>query len=136
MLPDLLPRATSGGQTLDQIFAKYIQALGGQARVDALTSYAAKGSSLLFGEVGAGNPSEIYAKATGQVSTFVHQQEGDVVRAFDGTTAWWQIPLTVTPQYPLTATLLEGAKFDAAMAFPWRIRSFFNNWRVGLSDHD
>jgi hypothetical protein len=130
VLPDLLPRATSGGQTLDQIFAKYLQALGGQARLDALTSYAAKGNSLLFGEVGAGNPAEIYAKATGQAATFVHQQEGDVVRAFDGASAWWQIPLTVTPQYPLTATLLEGARFDAAMAFPWKIRSFFTNWRV------
>jgi len=130
VLPDLLPRATSGGVTLDQIFAKYIQALGGQANLDKLTSYSATGKSLLFGEVGAGNPSEIYAKSNGQVATFVHQQEGDVVRAFDGTTAWWQIPLTVTPQYPLTATLLEGAKFDAAMAFPWKIRTFFTNWRV------
>jgi hypothetical protein len=38
----------------------------------------------------------------------------------------------VTPQYPLTATLLEGAKFDATMAFPWKIRTFFTNWRVSF----
>jgi photosynthetic reaction center cytochrome c subunit len=130
VLPDLLARATTGGQTLDQIFNKYIQALGGQGRLDSLTSYTAKGKSLLFGEVGEGNPAEIYAKATGQMATFVHQQEGDVVRAYDGAAAWWQIPLTVTPQYSLNATLLEGARFDAAMAFPWKIRTFFNNWRV------
>src|SRR4030095_1897522 len=97
---------------------------------NALTSYTAKGKSLLFGEVGEGNPAEIFAKATGEVATFGHQQEGDVVRAYDGTTAWWQLPLTVTPQYPLKATLLEGARFDAVMAFPWKIRTFFNNWRV------
>ncbi|MES1255163.1 MAG: photosynthetic reaction center cytochrome c subunit family protein [Acidobacteriota bacterium] len=132
VLPDLLPRATTGGSTLDEIFSKYITALGGQARLDALTSYTAKGKSLLFVEVGDGNPAEIFAKADGHVTTFVHQQEGDVVRAFDGTNAWWQIPLTVTPQYKLNATLLEGAKFDAAMAFPWKIRNFFgaNGWRV------
>ena len=130
VLPDLLPRATSGGSTLDQIFDKFIQASGGAARVNALTSYTAKGKSLLFGEVGEGNPAEIFAKADGHVATFVHQQEGDVVRAYDGTNAWWQLPLTVTPQYPLTATLLEGAKFDAVMAFPWKIRPFFTNWRV------
>jgi photosynthetic reaction center cytochrome c subunit len=128
--PDLLPRATSGGPTLDQVFNKFIEASGGQARLDALTSYTAKGKSLLFGEVGEGNPAEIYAKSDGHVVTFVHQQEGDVVRAYDGTNAWWQLPLTVTPQYPLTATLLEGARFDAIMAFPWKIRPFFNNWRV------
>jgi hypothetical protein len=129
--PDILPRDQNATKTVDQIFDKFIQASGGPA-TNALTSYTAKGKSLLFGEVGAGNPAEIFAKADGHVATFVHQQEGDVVRAYDGTTAWWQLPLTVTPQYPLTATLLEGAKFDAVMAFPWKIRTFFPNWRVSF----
>jgi photosynthetic reaction center cytochrome c subunit len=128
--PDLLPRATSGGPTLDQIFDKYIQALGGSARVNAITSYSAKGSSILYGEVGNGDPADIYARAPNQLAMTTHQREGDVVRTFDGTSAWWQVPLTVTPQYALTGTLLEGARFDAAMAFPWRIRDFFTNWRV------
>jgi photosynthetic reaction center cytochrome c subunit len=128
--PDLLPRATSGGPTLDQIFEKYIQALGGPARTNAVTSYSARGSSILYGEVGNGDPAEIYARAPNQLVMTTHQREGDVVRVFDGSGAWWQVPLTVTPQYPLTGTLLEGARFDAAMAFPWRIRDFFANWRV------
>jgi photosynthetic reaction center cytochrome c subunit len=128
--PDLLPRATSGGPTLDQIFDKYIQALGGSARANAITSYSAKGSSILYGEVGNGDPADIYARAPNQLAMTTHQREGDVVRTFDGTSAWWQVPLTVTPQYALTGTLLEGARFDAAMAVPWRIRDFFTNWRV------
>ena len=130
--PDVLARDQNATKTVDQIFTRFIEAEGGAARVNALTSYTARGKSLLFGEVGAGNPSEIYAKADGHVATFVHQQEGDVVRAYDGTTGWWQLPLTVTPQYPLTATLAEGAKFDAVMAFPWKVRTFFNNWRVSF----
>lgn len=131
--PDVLPRATSGGvPTVDELFNKYVEAIGGAAKANALRSYVAHGRSLLFGEVGAGNPAEIYAEADGRVATFVHQQEGDVVRAYDGMKAWWQIPLTVTPQYPLTSTLLEGAKFDAEMAFPWKIKSFFTNWRVSF----
>ena len=130
--PDMLARDVNATKTVDQIFAKLIEAEGGAAKVNALTSYSARGKSLLFGEVGDGNPSEIYAKADGHVATFVHQQEGDVVRAFDGAKAWWQLPLTVTPQYPLTATLLEGAKFDAVMAFPWNARTYFSNWRVSF----
>ena len=130
--PDILARDQNATKTVDQIFAKFIQAEGGQAKLDALTSYVGKGKSLLFGEVGAGNSAEIYAKTDGHFATFVHQQEGDVVRAYDGTAAWWQLPLTVTPQYPLTATLLEGQKFDATMAFPWKIRTFFTNWRVSF----
>ena len=96
--PDILARDQNATKTVDQIFAKFIQAEGGQAKLDALTSYVGKGKSLLFGEVGAGNPAEIYAKADGHLATFVHQQEGDVVRAYDGAAAWWQLPLTVTPQ--------------------------------------
>ncbi len=130
--PDILARDQNATKTVDQIFDKFIEAEGGAAKVNALTSYTAKGKSLLFGEVGDGNPSEMFAKSTGQVATFVHQQEGDVVRAFDGTTGWWQLPLTVTPQYPLTSTLAEGAKFDAVMAFPWKIRTYFPNWRVSF----
>jgi hypothetical protein len=130
--PDLLARDPNATKTVDQIFAKLIEAEGGQARLNQITSFSGKGKSLLFGEVGAGNPAEIFAKTDGHFATYVHQQEGDVVRAYDGTNAWWQLPLTVTPQYPLTATLLEGQKFDAVMAFPWRARSFFTNWRVSF----
>ena len=130
--PDVLARDANATKTVDQIFAKLIEAEGGQARLNQITSYSGKGKSLLFGEVGEGNPAEIYAKTDGHFATFVHQQEGDVVRAYDGANAWWQLPLTVTPQYPLTATLLEGQKFDAAMAFPWRMRNYFTNWRVSF----
>jgi photosynthetic reaction center cytochrome c subunit len=130
--PDILGRDPNATKTADQIFDKFIQAEGGAARVNALTSYSGKGKSLLFGEVGEGNPAEVFAKADGHFAAYVHQQEGDVVRAYDGTNGWWQLPLTVTPQYPLTATLLEGQKFDATMAFPWKIRTFFANWRVSF----
>jgi len=130
--PDVLSRDPNAARTVDQIFARLIEAQGGQARLNQVTSYSGKGKSLLFGEVGEGNPAEIFAKTDGHFATYVHQQEGDVVRAYDGANAWWQLPLTVTPQYPLTATLLEGQKFDAAMAFPWRVRNFFTNWRVSF----
>jgi photosynthetic reaction center cytochrome c subunit len=130
--PDILGRDPNAAKTVDQIFDKFIQAEGGATKLNALTSYSGKGKSLLFGEVGEGNPAEVFAKADGHYASYVHQQEGDVVRAYDGMNAWWQLPLTVTPQYPLTATLLEGQKFDATMAFPWKIRTFFSNWRVSF----
>jgi hypothetical protein len=129
--PDVLDKDTNGSvPTVDQVFDQYVQAIGGTARTNALTSYVATGTSILWGEVGDGDPAELYAKAPDSLAVFVHQPEGDVARTFNGTTAWFQLPLTVTPQYQLTKTLAEGEKFDAAMAFPWRIKSFFSNWRV------
>jgi len=130
---DVVPTATSGAPTVDQVFQKYIQAVGGAAATNALTSYVATGTSLLFGEPpSASSKAEIYAKAPNQLSMFVYQREGDVARTFDGTNAWFQLPLTTTPQYQLTATLQEGARFEAAMAFPWRVRNYFTNWRASF----
>jgi photosynthetic reaction center cytochrome c subunit len=132
--PDILPRATSGEPTVDEIFDKYIQALGGAARLASLTSYVAKGTSTPFGDVvGKGYPTEVYAKAPNQLATIVHQQEGDMARTFDGRAGYFLLPLTVVEEYPWTGGALEGAKLDAELAFPGRIKDFLTNWRVSFS---
>jgi len=129
---DVLPvanPATAGTPPADQILDKYIQALGGADALSKLTSYTAKGTSHLFGEVQE-DPAEISAKAPNLLATVVHQQEGDVARTFDGRDAWVMLPLTVVGQYPLNASMLEGAKLDAQLAFPGGLKQFFGSWRV------
>jgi hypothetical protein len=130
---DILPEATAnaGTPSADQIIDKYITALGGAARVAALTSYTGKGTSQLFGEAKA-DQAEIYAKAPNQFATIVHQREGDMARTFDGRDAWVTLPLTVVNQYPLNGSALEGGKLDAEIAFPWRIKQFFTGLRVSF----
>jgi photosynthetic reaction center cytochrome c subunit len=132
-LPDVVARATSGEPTADEIFAKYIQALGGADRVAALKSYTAKGTSTPFGDVGKGFPAEVYAQAPNKLVTIVHQLEGDMARSFDGTQGYFLLPLTVVEEYPWTGGAAEGAKLDAEMAFPGRIAQYLSNWRVGFS---
>ena len=128
--PDVLPPATSGVPTADAIFDTYIQALGGATRLAALTSYTAKGTSIPFGDVGKGFPTEIYAKAPNQLTVLVHQLEGDMARSYDGRQGFFLLPLTVIEEYPWTGAALEGAKLDAEMAFPGRIKDYLTNWRV------
>jgi hypothetical protein len=130
--PDVIPPATSGEPTVDQILDKYIQALGGAARLGGLTSFAAKGTAMPFGDPDV-YQTEIYAKAPSQLATTVHQQEGDMVRTFDGRQGYFLLPLTVVEVYPWTAGANEGAKLDAEMAFPGQIKQFLTNWRVGFS---
>jgi photosynthetic reaction center cytochrome c subunit len=130
--PDILAQAPSGEPTADEIFDKYVQALGGVARLAGLTSYAAKGTSIAFGDVGNGNAAEIYAKAPNQLATIVHTREGDTVRSFDGREGYFLLPLTVVQEYPWTGSALEGAKLDAELAFPGRIKEFLGNWRVSF----
>jgi photosynthetic reaction center cytochrome c subunit len=129
---DVLPAAnptTGGTPPADQILDKYIQALGGADALSKLTSFTAKGTSHLFGEVQE-DPTEISAKAPNLLVTVVHQREGDVARTFDGRAAWVMLPLTVVGQYPLNGSMLEGAKLDAQLAFPGGLKQFFTNWRV------
>ena len=130
--PDVIPPATSGEPTVDQILDKYIQALGGAARLAGLTSYAAKGTAMPFGDPDV-YQTEIFAKAPSQLATTVHQQEGDMVRTFDGRQGYFLLPLTVVEVYPWTAGANEGAKLDAEMAFPGQIKQYLTNWRVGFS---
>jgi hypothetical protein len=130
--PDLVRPATSGEPTADQIFDKYIEALGGVERLTALKSYVAKGTSIPFGDVGKGYSTEIYAQAPNKLVTLVHEQEGDMARSFDGTTGYFLLPLTVVEEYPWTGGALEGARLDAEMAFPAGIKSYLTNWRVGF----
>jgi photosynthetic reaction center cytochrome c subunit len=129
--PDILPQApaSAGALPVDQVFDKYIQALGGADRVSKLTSFTAKGTSQLFGEVNA-EPAEIFAKAPSLLATVVHQRGGDLARTWDGRDAWVMLPLTVVEEYPLTASMREGARLDAQLAFPAGIKAFFKSWRA------
>lgn len=130
--PDILPTAnpaTAGTPPANQILDKYIQAIGGADNLAKLTSYTAKGTSMLFGEAKA-DPAEISAKAPNQLATLVHQREGDLARTFDGRDAWVMLPLTVVGEYPLNGSTREGARLDAQMAFPGGLRQFFKTWRV------
>jgi len=118
----------AGMASADSIFDKYIQALGGAARVAALTSYVAKGTSAGF--VTRANPMEIYAKSPDQRATFVHTESGDIARVFDGRNGSIMTPLTAVRDYDFTGGELEGVKLDARMGFPGRMKQYLTNWRV------
>jgi hypothetical protein len=132
--PDVIARATSGEPSADDILDKYIKALGGADKLAALKSYTAKGTCIAFGEVGKGDPVEIYAQAPNRLATLVHQKEGDMARTYDGSAGYFLLPLTVQQEYPWTGGALEGAKLDAELAFPGGIKSYLTNWRVGFSE--
>ena len=128
--PDILPRATSGEPTADEIFDKYIQALGGAQRLANLTSFTAKGTYSGYDTDLAKVAIEIYAKAPAQRTTIVHAAFGDSVRVYDGRSAWIASPDKPLPLMPLTGGNLEGAKIEAIVAFPTQLKKAFSQWRV------
>ena len=123
------------GLSTDQIFDRYIQALGGAQQVAKLTSFIAKGTYEGFDTSAEKVPIEIFAKAPGQRTSIVHLSRGESVRAFDGRAGWITAAGTLLPLPELTLTggNLDGAELDAKLSFPAQIKQAVNEWRVDTS---
>jgi hypothetical protein len=119
----------------DAVFDKYVQALGGTARLATLSSWIAKGTSLGYGGLGGDAALTIYAKAPDKRMTQIfypdHPERPASVWAFGGRTGWIRTPRALLPEYELTGQELDGQRFDAELAFPARIKQSLTNWRVG-----
>ena len=125
-----------GAPSVDPVFDKYIQAIGGAQRLAALTSFAAKGIYSGYDTDHAKVPVDIFAKAPNQRTTIVHAPIGDSVRTYDGRAGWIAAPDKPVPLMPLTGGNLDGAKIDAMVAFPARIKQAFTQWRYGSAAID
>jgi photosynthetic reaction center cytochrome c subunit len=139
--PDVITEQAPGAPSADQVLDKYIQALGGAQRLASLTSFVAKGTYQGFDEPEK-RPVEVYAKAPGQRTVIVHAANGDSTTTYDGSVGWIAAPDTdqPVPVLSLTGGLLDGAKVDADMCFPGRIKQILGQWRVGppatINDRD
>jgi len=117
----------------DDVFNKYIQAVGGAQRAAALTSYTATGTNVGYGPESADKrQTEIYARPT-QRSVIIHTSNGDNTTTYNGTNAWYAAPLRPVAVLPLAGQELEGAKIDAMLAFPAQVRQIAARWRVGVA---
>ena len=125
-----------GAPSADSLLDKYIQAIGGAAKLAGMTSLAAKGNydgspvSLMTGE----SPLEIFAKAPNQRTVIIHSKAGDATTVYDGHTAWSAAPTLYSPLpvLSLTGTDLDAASVEAELTFPARIKQTLTDWRVGF----
>ena len=117
----------------DQIFDRYLQALGGAQRLAALTSFAGKGGYMGFDDADK-SPLEIYARAPGLRTTIVHGRSGNTTTTFDGKTGWLAAPPTERPAtlIEITGQDLEGVKVEVQLLFPAQIKQALTNMRVGF----
>ena len=119
--------------TADQILDKYIQALGGAQRLNALTSFTAKGTIEGFDTYHMKVPVEIYAKAPAQRTMIAHTQNGDSTTVFDGRTGWIagaDRPVRLLTLQP--GSEIDGGKLDAVLGFPGGIKQALSDWKVGF----
>jgi len=134
--PNAMTLVRSRTVTPDQVFAKYMQALGGAQRVAALTSFTARGTYGGFNTGGADIPIEINAKAPNQRMQIVRAPDAENVKTFDGRKAWVSEGWRPLPLMELTGGNLEGARIEALTLFPAAIKDAFTGWQVGSATID
>jgi hypothetical protein len=122
--------------TADQVFARYLQALGGAERVGTIASFTAKGVYSGFDTSFEKVPVELFAKAPAQQTMIVHLGSGASTRTFDGRSGWMAGPDTPVPLLTLTEGNLDRARLEALVAFPAGLRQAFPQWRVGRTAID
>jgi hypothetical protein len=90
---DLLLARAAATPTVDQILEKFVQAIGGQAACEKISSRVMK-ATLESPTLGGSMPWEMYSKAPNkQLSTFEITGFGVIRDAFDGRVAWSQSPM-------------------------------------------
>jgi hypothetical protein len=117
------------------VLDKYIAALGGQAKLNTLTSYILNGESIGYEGLGGNGTFTVYAKSPDEKTTSIffkeHQDRGTSSWTFNGKTGWMQVPRGLLGEYELSGGNLDGARLEAQLGFPGQIKTLFTNWHTG-----
>jgi photosynthetic reaction center cytochrome c subunit len=131
-----ITRQAPGAPTADQVFDKYLQAVGGAQKAAAITSIVFKGTYQGYAEPKA--PVNIYVKAPNQRTMIVHTDAGDRTTTFDGSNGWMAAPAMDKP-FPVIAFTdgdLDAVRLDAVLSFPTGIKQAVTRPLVGSSSID
>ena len=125
-------RQEDGQATADQVLDNYLQALGGAQRLAGLTSFIATGSAIGYGDLGGNADFSLFAKSPNQraiVISYKDTQRPSSVWSFDGRSGWIKTPRGLLGEYELVGSELDGARFEAELLFPGRIKQALTTWR-------
>jgi photosynthetic reaction center cytochrome c subunit len=131
--PDDIVTAAPNALPADQIFDKYLTAIGGAARIAALTSYTGKGTYQAFDDPEP-NPLQVYAKAPNQRLWAWTGAFGDHTMGYNGRDGWITATQIERP-FPLemqTGQELDGWRLETELTFPARIKQELTGVRVGF----
>ena len=131
-----ITRQAPGAPSADQIFDKYLQAVGGAQKAAALTSIVFKGTYEGYAEPKA--PVDIYVKAPNKRTMIVHTDGGDRTTTCDGSNGWMAAPAADKPFPVITYTDgdLDAVRLDAVLSFPAGIKQAITKPLVGSSSID
>ena len=137
--PDIIDFPTEQGVSADQVFDRYLTAIGGTAALARITSFTATGTYAGFDTGQEEVPVQVFAKAPNQRTWIVKLPQGDSYRVFDGVNGWIAGPDSPAPLFTLVTGNLDRARIEAILAFPAAIKQLYPRWRAGrtlIDDRD
>lgn len=123
------PSPTPAAPTADQILAKYVEALGGQAAIDKMKTLVMKGT--YTGVNGMALPYEVDLAAPDKFYINVTAQQGTVERGFDGKAGWQKGPGGVSE---LVNPVLDDLKSTFLLYRNIKLKEQFTRLRGGRKD--
>jgi photosynthetic reaction center cytochrome c subunit len=115
----------NSGPSGEELLDKYVQASGGAAVIDKVTSRVMKGT-IDFG--GKSVPIDIYSKEPEKRISFTRMPDGDSVTAFNGYEGWLGTP--GRPLREMHGSDLDGASIDADLHLATHLKAMFTEMRV------
>jgi photosynthetic reaction center cytochrome c subunit len=109
----------------DQLFAKYLAAVGGPDTLRKVTSRVEKGT-LSIGDQRAA--ADVLQKAPDKRLSTMHLAGGDSITAFDGHGGWMAVP--GRPPHMMTGSENEAAGMDADLYFPINVKTMRQKFTV------
>ena len=123
---DMTPASMPSGVP---VFDKYIQAAGGAAALDKVSSRVEKGNAMM--PEGPPIPIDIYTKAPDQRVSVMHMQKGDSTTAYNGQAGWISFP--GRPSREMSPADQQAARLDAEAFYPVQLRREFTE--LQLDEH-
>jgi photosynthetic reaction center cytochrome c subunit len=111
--------------TADQLIDKYIQALGGAAAIEKITSREEMGTTILGGQTVS---IEVFDLDPDKQAVVLHLPPGDSMTVFDSHAGWLSMP--GRPVRDMQGSELDAARMDADLHFPLHIKHAFDELRV------
>jgi photosynthetic reaction center cytochrome c subunit len=109
-----------GGPAADELFEKYLKAVGGAAAVEKINSRVMKGT-ITFGDRNV--PIDIYSKEPDKRVSISHTPDGDNITAFDGHEGWLGAPKR--PVHEMHGPDIDAAAMDADLHFAEHLKGMF-----------
>jgi hypothetical protein len=111
--------------TVDEVLAKYAQAMGGEAALRKLTSRVMKGTQT--GADGSPAPLETYQVAPDKLATTMTGKQGPMMTGYNGSVGWQKGP---RGQRQMAGAQLEQMKMSADFYGDFKIKEFYPNLSV------